>query len=138
MSDHGSGSGLRRAELARRTGCNLETIRFYEQIGLLPNPPRTAGGHRIYDAGHQSRLRFILRGRELGFSIDELRSLLSMVDEHDYTCSDIHALTIAHLKSVRDRIRDLQRLERTLTAVADKCSGDAVPECPIIDEMFGD
>lgn len=61
-----------------------------------------------------------------------------MVDEHDYTCGDIQAMTVAHLKSVRDRIRDLQRLERTLSAIAEKCSGDAVPECPIIDEMLGE
>jgi len=138
MSDHIFGSGLQRAELARRTGCNLETIRYYERIGLMPDPPRTAAGYRVYGASHVSRLRFILRGRELGFPIEELRGLLSMVDEHDYTCGDIHAMTTAHLKSVRDRIRDLQRLERTLSGIADKCSGDAVPECPIIDEMLGE
>lgn len=138
MTDHVSGSGLQRAELARRTGCNLETIRYYEKIGLMLGPPRTAAGYRVYGAGHVSRLRFILRARELGFPIEELRSLLSMVDAHDYTCGDIQAMTVAHLKSVRDRIRDLQRLERSLSAIADKCSGDAVPECPIIDEMLGE
>jgi MerR family mercuric resistance operon transcriptional regulator len=138
MSDHVSGSGLQRAELARRTGCNLETIRYYEKIGLMPDPPRTAAGYRVYGVSHVSRLRFILRARELGFPIEELRSLLSMVDAHDYTCGDIHAMTTAHLKSVRDRIRDLQRLERTLSAIAERCSGDAVPECPIIDEMLGE
>ena len=138
MGDHVFEKRLQRAELARRTGCNLETVRYYEKIGLMPDPPRTAGGHRIYDAGHVSRLRFILRARELGFPIDEVRSLLSMVDKHDYTCSDIHEMTVAHLKSVRGRIRDLQRLERTLTTVAERCSGDAVPECPILDEMFAE
>lgn len=138
ISDHVSGSGLHRAELSRRTGCNLETIRYYEKIGLMPDPPRTAAGYRVYDAGHVSRLRFILRARELGFPIDELRSLLSMVDEHDYTCADIHAMTVAHLKSVRDRIRDLQRLESTLSAITDKCTGDAVPVCPIVNAMFGE
>lgn len=137
MDDHVSGSGVHRAELARRTGCNLETIRYYEKIGLMPDPPRTAAGYRVYGADHVSRLRFILRARELGFPIDELRSLLSMVDAHDYTCVDIHTMTAAHLRSVRDRIRDLRRLERSLSAIAEKCTGDAVPECPIIDEMLG-
>jgi len=137
MDDHVSGSGVHRAELARRTGCNLETIRYYENIGLMPDPPRTAAGYRVYSADHVSRLRFILRARELGFPIDELRSLLSMVDAHDYTCGDIHTMTAAHLRSVRDRIRDLRRLERSLSAIAEKCTGDAVPECPIIDEMLG-
>ena len=138
MDDHVSGSGRQRAELARCTGCNLETIRYYEKIGLMPDPPRTIAGYRVYGAGHVSRLRFILRARELGFPIEELRSLLSMVDAHDYTCGDSHAMTTAHLKGVRDRIRDLQRLESTLSAIADQCTGDAVPECPIIDAMFGE
>ncbi|MBI1234393.1 MAG: MerR family DNA-binding transcriptional regulator, partial [Alphaproteobacteria bacterium] len=66
MSDHGSGKGLKRAQLARQTGCNLETIRYYEKIGMMPEPPRTASGYRVYDEAHVARLRFILRGRELG------------------------------------------------------------------------
>lgn len=138
MDDHVSANGMQRAELARRTGCNLETIRYYERIGLLPDPPRTPAGYRVYSTHHVSRLRFILRGRELGFPIDDLRSLLSMVDGNDYSCGDIHAMTTAHLKSVRDRLRDLQRLERTLSAIADKCSGGTTPDCPIIDEMLAD
>lgn len=83
MREHVSGSGLQRSELARRTGCNLETIRYYEKIRLMPAPPRTAAGYRVYGAGHVSRLRFILQARELGFPIEELRSLLSMVADSD-------------------------------------------------------
>lgn len=71
MSDHVFGKGMQRADLAKLTGCNLETIRYYEKIGMMPDPPRTASGYRIYGEDHVSRLRFILRGRELGFSLDE-------------------------------------------------------------------
>ncbi|MGF1623999.1 MAG: helix-turn-helix domain-containing protein [Alphaproteobacteria bacterium] len=138
MSDHVPGKGLRRAELARRTGCNLETIRYYETIGLMPGPPRTAAGHRVYDEDHAARLRFIMRARELGFSIEELKSLLSLVDSHRYTCGEVRDLTVAHRQAVRRKIADLRRLERTLTRISEKCSGDAVPKCPIIDALRGD
>ena len=80
MSDRDSRSGLQRAKLAQATGCNLETIRYYEKIGMLRDPPRTASGYRVYDDSDVSRLRFILRARELGFAIEEIRGLLELVD----------------------------------------------------------
>jgi MerR family mercuric resistance operon transcriptional regulator len=75
MRDHAMVKGMQRAELARRTGSNLETVRYYEKVGLLPEPPRTAAGYRSYDIAHERRLRFILRARELGFSLEEIRGL---------------------------------------------------------------
>ncbi|MFN3615358.1 MAG: MerR family transcriptional regulator, partial [Rubrimonas sp.] len=89
MNDHVVGRGLQRAALARRTGCNLETIRYYEKIGMMPEPPRTEAGYRIYDERHVSRLRFILRGRELGFTIEEIRGLLGLVDGGTQTCTEV-------------------------------------------------
>ena len=83
MRDHTGVKGLQRAELARRTGSNLETVRYYEKVGLLPEPPRTTAGYRSYDTAHERRLRFVLRARELGFSLDEIRELLRLVDERD-------------------------------------------------------
>ena len=127
-----------RGELAKRAGCHLETVRYYEKIGLLPPPARSEGGHRLYKIDDQRRLRFILRGRELGFSIDELRSLLSLVDSKAYTCGEIHDLTISHLGSVRQKIADLKRLERTLAQISNECSGGAIPECPVIDALWAD
>ncbi len=127
-----------RGTLAKRFGCHLETLRYYEKIGLIPPPSRTAGGHRLYKIDDQRRLRFILRGRELGFSIEELRGLLSLVDSHDYTCGDIFDLTIDHLASIRRKISDLKRLERTLARISNQCSGGAVPECPVIDALWAD
>lgn len=129
---------ITRGELAKRAGCHLETVRYYEKIGLLPPPARSEGGHRLYKVDDQRRLRFILRGRELGFSIDELRSLLSLVDSKAYTCGEIHYLTISHLGSIRQKIADLKRLERTLAQISNECSGGAVPECPVIDALWAD
>ncbi len=129
---------ITRGTLAKRFGCHLETLRYYEKIGLLLPPARTAGGHRLYKIDDQRRLRFILRGRELGFSIAELRGLLSLVDSHVYTCGEIFELTIDHLDSVRRKIADLKRLERTLARISNECSGGAVPECPVIDALWAD
>lgn len=129
---------LTRGRLAKRSGCNLETIRFYEKIGLLPPPRRSAGGHRQYDADDQRRLRFVMRARELDLGIEEIRSLLSLSDSKSYTCEDVHALAVGHLSSVREKIADLQRLERRLVEIADRCSGDTAPECPIIDVLWED
>ncbi len=129
---------ITRGRLAKRFGCHLETLRYYEKIGLLPPPTRTEGGHRLYKIEDQRRLRFILRGRELGFSIDELRGLLSLVDSNDYTCGEIFDLTIDHLGSIRRKITDLKRLERTLARISNQCSGGAVPECPVIEALWAD
>lgn len=128
---------VKRGELAKRSGCNLETIRYYENIGLLKPPERTASGHRLYSPGDQARLGFILRGRDLGFSIEELKSLLSLVDSHDYSCGEVLDMTRDHLASVRQKITDLKKLERTLADVSAQCEGGDVPECPIIDALFG-
>lgn len=132
-SDH-----VKRGELARRSGCNLETIRYYEGIKLLPEPARTESGHRLYSIDDQRRLRFILRSRELGFSIDEIRSLLSMVDSGDYTCSDIHCMTQEHLASVSQKIKDLKKLERTLKKISSECATNNEPDCPIVEALVSD
>ncbi len=129
---------ITRGKLAKRFGCHLETVRYYEKIGLLLPPTRTAGGHRLYQIDDQRRLRFILRGRDLGFSIGELRGLLSLVDSNVYTCGEILDLTIDHLGSVRRKITDLRRLERTLARISSECSGGAVPECPVIEALWAD
>ncbi len=129
---------ITRGELAKRFGCHLETIRYYEKIGLLPPPVRSEGGYRLYQIDDQRRLRFLLRGRELGFSIDELRSLLSLVDSEAYTCGEIQSLTVNHLGSVRRKVKDLKRLERTLVRISNECSGGAVPKCPVVDALWED
>lgn len=122
--------------LSRESSVNIETIRYYEKIGVMPKPARSLGGYRLYTSDHLKRLTFIRRGRELGFSLDELRDLLRLVDGHDYTCAEVRTLTLDHVASIRQRIADLRRLERVMTAVASQCSGRKVPDCPIIDALF--
>lgn len=126
---------MQRAELARRTGCNLETIRYYEKIRVMPEPPRTASGYRVYDATHLTRLRFILRARELGFSIEEIRGLLDLVDGGNQTCAEVKERTERHLVDVRLKIADLRRMEKVLAEAAAKCSGEDVPECPVLEAL---
>jgi len=138
MSFTTSDAPITRGKLAKRAGCHLETVRYYEKIGLLLPPERTAGGHRLYRIDDQRRLRFILRSRELGFSIEELRSLLSLADSKAYTCGEIHDLTIDHLKSIKQKITDLKRLERTLVQISNECRGGSIPECPVIDALWAD
>lgn len=137
MSDHVSGAGLQRAQLARRTGCNLETIRYYEKTGMMPDPPRTAAGYRVYDHGHVARLRFILRARELGFTIEEIRGLLDLVDGGNQTCAEVKERTERHLADVRAKIADLRRIEKVLAVTAARCSGAEVPQCPVLEALAG-
>lgn len=122
--------------LSRQSGVNIETIRYYERIGVMPKPRRSAGGYRMYGPDHLKRLTFVRRGRELGFSLDELRELLRLVDGHAYTCAQVHDLVVEHLAEIRRKIADLRRLQRVMNEMAGACSGDRVPECPIIDALF--
>ncbi|MDE4099708.1 MerR family transcriptional regulator [Phaeobacter gallaeciensis] len=136
MPDHKIAITLTRGELARATGCNLETIRYYEKIGIIPNPPRTAAGHRIYGQTYVQRLHFILRARELGFAIDEIKGLLSLVDGGTQTCGEVKAVTELHLVDVRKKIADLRRIEQVLDTTAAQCSGEDIPDCPVLDALF--
>jgi MerR family mercuric resistance operon transcriptional regulator len=128
---------MRRGELAQRSGCNIETVRFYEKQGLLSAPPRTAGGHRDYAQEHLRRLTFIRRSRELGFTLGEVRGLLGLVDGGDWTCGEVREMTLEHLAKVQSKIADLQKLALILGDMAAQCGGEAVPECPIVDALLG-
>lgn len=120
--------------LSKRAQVNIETIRYYEREKLLPAPPRSDSGYRLYGEDHLHRLVFIRRSRELGFSLDEIRNLLRMVDG-GYTCGEVQQLTLEHLASIRRKLADLRRLERTLKTVASQCDGGTVPHCPVIDAL---
>ncbi|MBT3532939.1 MAG: helix-turn-helix domain-containing protein [Rhodospirillaceae bacterium] len=122
--------------LSKRTGVNLETVRYYENIGIMPKPPRSAAGHRRYDEEHLKRLTFVKRSRELGFTLKEVRALLALVDGGDYSCGEVHELTLNHLHEVRQKIADLQRLEATLADISDQCADGTIPDCPFIETLF--
>ncbi|MEX2489628.1 MAG: helix-turn-helix domain-containing protein [Pseudomonadales bacterium] len=134
---HSKRKPMKRGQLAARTGCNPETIRYYEKIGLVPEPRRSGAGYRLYDETYERRLRFIMRGRELGFPVEDLRELLDLVDRRAVSCRDVEKLGEAQLKSVRDKIDDLKQIEKVLKDTVDACSGEDVPECPLIDTLFG-
>jgi MerR family transcriptional regulator, mercuric resistance operon regulatory protein len=129
---------MRRKELAQRSGCHIETVRFYEKRGLLPPPPRTAGGHRDYAEEHMRRLTFIRRSRDLGFALNQVRALLALVDGRGGTCAEVKAMTLEHLAEVRHKIADLEKLAQILRDMAAQCDGGAVPECPIVDVLSAD
>lgn len=126
---------LRRADLARATGCNLETIRYYEGAGVLPTPARTDAGHRSYDASDVRRLRFVMRARELGFTLDDIRGLVGLGDATAPTCAEVKDRTDRHLADVRAKIADLRRIEQVLATTAAKCSGQDVPQCAVLDAL---
>jgi len=131
-----TGTPLTRGALAVHARCNIETIRYYERVGLLPPPPRSAGGHRLYGEGLVRRVNFVRRSRDLGFSIEHIRELLRLVDGGAYTCGEVEKLARDHVREIRRKIADLRRLQRVLETMAARCSGDAVPDCPIIDALF--
>lgn len=133
--DHAGASGLRRSDLARQTGCNLETIRYYESVGLMPDPPRSAAGHRRYGQGHVERLSFVMRARELGFSMEEIRGLLSLVERGHHSCADVERIGRHHLEVVRSKIRDLQNIEAVLTDTVSRCAGGEAAGCPLLDVL---
>ena len=121
--------------LSERTGVNIETIRYYERIGLLPAPARSEGRHRLYDESHGQRLVFIRRSRELGFSLNEVRELLGLTAGRKLTCHAVKDLAEQHVLDIRRKVRDLKRLERVLNDLASRCHGKDVPDCPILDAL---
>ena len=121
-------------ELSRRTGCNIETIRYYERIGLMPAPPRR-GRYRSYDRDHVARLGFVRRARELGFTLDEVRALLGLAVGGHASCAEVRNLAASHLKDVRARIADLKRMERVLADSVRACDAGQDPGCPLIEAL---
>jgi len=127
---------LTRGRAAARSGCNGETIRYYERVGLMPAPARSAGGHRLYDDDLVKRLVFIRRARALGFSLDEIRGLLALADGGSESCDEVKGLTVGHLAEIRRKIADLERIETVLAGMVRQCDAATLPDCPIIDTLF--
>jgi Cu(I)-responsive transcriptional regulator len=119
-------------DLARCTGTKIETIRYYERIGLLPAPARTSGNYRLYAPSHLERLSFIRRGRDLGFSLDEVRALLGLSDDRSQPCAEVDRIARLHLAEVKRKIRDLTALRTELTQLIDQCQHGSIAECRIL------
>jgi DNA-binding transcriptional MerR regulator len=122
--------------LADRTGVKVETIRYYEQVGLLPPPERSHGNQRRYGRRHLERLAFIKHARDLGFSVDSVRTLLNLSDKPDMACDEAHTAAARHLADVRSKIVQLRSLEAELERIARSCSGGVpVRNCAVIEAL---
>ena len=122
-------------DLGKATGTKVETIRYYERIGLLPKPPRTSGNYRDYGQAELGRLSFIRRSRDLGFSLDQVRELMKLSDDRKSDCAGIDRIAEAHLREVDRKIADLRALRRELKSVIDSCDGGTVGSCRIIEAL---
>jgi MerR family transcriptional regulator, mercuric resistance operon regulatory protein len=121
--------------LSTGAAVNIETVRYYERVGLLPTPRRTAGGHRLYGPEHVMRLTFVRRARELGFTLEEIRALLRLADEEQPSCSKVRVVASGHLEDVRAKIADLKRMERALSETVARCASGNRPECPLLEVL---
>lgn len=126
---------MRIGELSKQSGTLVETIRYYEQIGLMPAPPRTHSGYRAYPPDHLQRLIFLRRCRELGFSIEEIRSLLRLAEQSSHSCATVTRVATQHLDDVRAKVADLRRLERGLRILIDSCAGGRIADCKILEAL---
>ena len=126
-------------ELSRRTQCNIETIRYYERIGLLPQPRREGGRFRRYDRDDVARLRFIRRARELGFTLDQVRGLLRLAAaDGEPARAAVRSIAAAHVADIRSKIADLQAMERVLADAICECEATQQPKCPLIEVLSVD
>jgi MerR family copper efflux transcriptional regulator len=135
MKNLSTGPGLTIGALAERTGCNVPTIRYYEEIGLIPQAKRRPSGHRIYDHAAQELLSFIRRCRDFGFPIDQVRELISLSSSAERDCAETRDIAQAHLQTVRDKMAELRALERSLARFVkscnEVCAGGPATQCSI-------
>ncbi len=122
-------------ELADATGTKVETVRYYERIGILPAPKRTSGNYRAYSAGHLARLSFIRRARDLGFTLDQVRALLALADQKKQDCGTVDALAREHLADIDRKISDLKALRRELSGLIGQCKQGTIADCRILSAL---
>ena len=124
--------------LSRRTGVHVETIRYYERIGLIPEPPRAGGRFRSYDDGDVARLGFIRRCRELGFSLDEIRDLQALAQGGAHSCAEAARTARRQLAAINGKLKDLRRMQKTLQALTRNCvnENEPAPACPMLETLM--
>lgn len=130
---------LRIGSLAARTGTNAPTIRYYESIGLLPSAERASGGQRSYGEADLKRLLFIRRCRDFGFPIEQVRTLVSLLNDSGRSCMEAREISQRHLDAVRSKLKELRELEKDLAAFVQDCDARCVggpgPDCVILDDL---
>ncbi len=135
MSDPSQANTLTIGDVATASGVPAKTIRYYEQIALLPQPQRAANGYRLYAQATVERLRFIKRARDLGFAIADVSELLSLDDNPNRSAGDVRKLAQAHMAAIDAKLTELTLLRRTLSKLVDRCQGGDRPDCPILDNL---
>ena len=128
-------AGLSIGELAKRTGCKVQTIRYYEQIGLMPHPDRTSGNQRVYGGTHADRLAFIRHSRELGFPLEATRELLKLSDDPNRSCEQADRIARAQLKEVELRMARLATLKGELERMLRECGHGRIADCRVIEVL---
>lgn len=127
--------GMKIGQLAKATGTGVETVRYYEKIGLLPKVVRTDGNYRSYGSEEVSRLSFIRRARGLGFSLEQVRTLLGLADDRQRPCVEVDAIARQHLDTVDRKLADLTALRGELSHLIAQCGRGSVAECRILDAL---
>lgn len=124
---------------SKQTGCSVPTIRYYEEVGLLPAAPRSEGNQRHYDEAAVRRLTFIRRCRDFGFTIEQVRGLAGLVDQPDRDCVEVRDIAQAHLRRVQEKLAELKALEAGLTAFVESCNsacrGGPAVDCSILEDL---
>lgn len=128
--------GLTRGELAKNAGVNIETIRYYERLGLIPEPLRTKSGYRVFSPEMVRRIRFIKRSQDLGFTLSEINQLLTMTESGGNGCREVREFASHKIKEIELKIRDLQNIKNVLQDLSSKCSDERpIDDCPIIESL---
>jgi DNA-binding transcriptional MerR regulator len=128
-------TGMTIGRLSERTGCKVQTVRYYEQIGLLPAPARSAGNQRLYGREHLQRVGFIRHCRELGFPLDTVRDLLALCDQPERSCAQVDKIARAHLQLVQAKISRLTSMQAELERMITECEGGRIADCRIVEAL---
>ncbi len=123
------------SDVARQTGLTVKSIRYYENIGLIPPPGRTQAGYRVFSPKDLHRLHFIRRARSLGFGVEECHQLLSLYDDRSRASADVKSVALNRISDIDRKIAELEDMRRILTDLADQCQGDDRPDCPILADI---
>ncbi|TDT63597.1 Hg(II)-responsive transcriptional regulator [Fonticella tunisiensis] len=128
--------GLTIGQVAKGANVNIETIRYYEKMGLIPEPPRTESGYRLFSLEAIERIKFIKRAKELGFTLSEIKKLLDISDGQEFDCQDVQRFAFQKLKEIELKIHDLEKIKAILQDLSQKCPGQGpISECPILEEL---
>lgn len=122
-------------EVSRRTGVSAKTIRYYEEIDLVPSPARGGNGYRQYTDKNINVLEFVSHARSLGFTVEECRNLLALYEDRERASGDVRAIAQTHIDHIDAKLKELAAMRATLSTLVAKCHGDDRPDCPILEEL---